>query len=47
MNQFEFNNAKVRIHGNADKEKLQTATLQFMKKVRNKKNEKKNQKSTA
>ena len=47
MTQFEFNNAKVRMHGSTDEEKLKAATLQFVKKVRNKKNEKKNQKSTA
>ena len=48
MTQFKFDNARVRIHGTTDKEKLKASTLAFLKKAeRNRKNEKKNNESTA
>jgi hypothetical protein len=41
MTEYKINNATVRIHGNADPEKVRSATEKYLKKVvRSKKNEK-------
>lgn len=47
MTEYEFKNAKVRLHGTADEEKLKAATMLFLKKSieRKRENEKKNKES--
>ena len=41
MTEFKINNAIVRIHGEADKEKIKAATERFLKQVEKKKKENK------
>lgn len=40
MQEYKINNATVRIHGEADKEKIKAATERFLKRIEKKKKEK-------
>lgn len=47
MTEYKIKNATVRIHGNADPEKVRSATEKYLKKVvRSKKNEKEKKKAS-
>lgn len=43
MEKYQTNNAIVKIHGLADREKIETATVIFMKKVQQKRKKEKKQ----
>lgn len=43
MTEFKFRNATIRIHGSVDREKVEAATIIYMKKVVKKRKGKKNE----